>query len=64
MKLDDVLKEIERQLASRGTNGKPQGYIVLTREQAETLLRLPKELDEALNDGLKEFLDAVARARD
>jgi hypothetical protein len=33
----DVLSEIKRQLDWRGPNGKPQGHIVLPRDQAEYL---------------------------
>jgi len=51
----EVVAEIAAQLAWRGPSGKPLGHIVLTREQAQALLRAldatiqpqPIKLDDA-----------------
>jgi hypothetical protein len=58
----DVLTEIKRQFDWRGPNGKPQGHIVITREQAEALLRAPELINKAIDNGIEEFLEAVANA--
>jgi hypothetical protein len=46
----DVYAEIFRQLEWRGPNGKPQGRIVLTREQAEQLLTVPKLITNKIDE--------------
>jgi hypothetical protein len=58
----DVLTEIKRQFDWRTPDGRPQSHIVLTRVQAEVLLRLISSGDKAIDDGMQDFLDAVAKA--
>jgi hypothetical protein len=56
----DVLTEIKRQFDWRGRAGQSQSFITITRGQAEALLRAPELINQAIDDGIKEFLDDVA----
>jgi hypothetical protein len=58
----DVLKEIKRQFDWRTPDGRPRSHIVITREQAEALLRTPELINQAIDDGIHEFIDAIAKA--
>jgi hypothetical protein len=62
MKINDVLQEIEGRLECRWPDGTPINYVMITRAEAEALLQLPKQLSAALDDGVKDFLDVVAKA--
>lgn len=52
----EVIKEIKRQLDWRGPSGKPQGHIVLTREQAEALLT-PTLMNNAIDQAFEELIE-------
>lgn len=54
MKPDDVLKDIKRQYDAGGD-------IVLTREQAEVMLSLPKLMAKAINDGIDALMADLRR---
>ena len=44
MTIEEVIAEVDRQLAWRGPADRPQGYIVLTRDAMQVLIDHVKEL--------------------
>lgn len=64
MLIGDVLKHIKLQLDWRGPTGRAQGHIVLTREQAEVLVQLPRLLNLAANEAAEEIAETFVRLQD
>jgi hypothetical protein len=61
LNVGDVLKVVQQQLDWRGPTGKAQGHVVLTREQAEALVQLPRLLSLAIDEAGDKIGEAVEK---